>query len=195
MPGFVNYKKGCTRLTAISDKVYHLHAHSLWFSLGTPASSTTKTDCLDKAKILLKVALNTINQIKSNVFTEMPQYLSPFVTNEQSESARCFQPGEMDESEVIEFPEFSKVPTVYLAIRNVCVTLWNLNPKVNNECIGLIKSCDLRPSFSDVRVTTIPKWSSAICMAEMKVFPGSADFLFFNKIYLEIKCYKLGPNS
>jgi hypothetical protein len=58
----------------------------------------------------------------------MPKYLSPFVTNEQSESARCFQPGEMDESEVIEFPEFAKLPTVYLAIRNVCVTLWNLNP-------------------------------------------------------------------
>jgi hypothetical protein len=71
----------------------------------------------------------------------MPKYLSPFVTNEQSESARCFQPGEMDESEVIEFPEFAKLPTVYLAIRNVCVTLWNLNPKVNNKCIGLIKPC------------------------------------------------------
>ena len=101
----------------------------------------------------------------------MPKYLSPFVTNEQSESARCFQPGEMDESEVIEFPEFAKLPTVYLAIRNVCVTLWNLNPKVNNKCIGLIKPCYLRFSFSAVRVTTIPKWSAAICIAEMKVSP------------------------
>ena len=31
---------------------------------GYPASSTTKTDRHDKAEILLKVALNTINQIK-----------------------------------------------------------------------------------------------------------------------------------
>ena len=31
-----------------------------------PASSTTKTGCHDIAEILLKVALNTINQIKSN---------------------------------------------------------------------------------------------------------------------------------
>jgi hypothetical protein len=37
-----------------------------WFSPGTPASSTTKTDRHDIAEILLKVALNTINQIKSN---------------------------------------------------------------------------------------------------------------------------------
>jgi len=33
--------------------------------LGTPASSTTKTGRHDIAEILLKVALNTINQIKS----------------------------------------------------------------------------------------------------------------------------------
>jgi hypothetical protein len=30
---------------------------------GSPASSTTKTGCHDIAEILLKVALNTINQI------------------------------------------------------------------------------------------------------------------------------------
>ena len=41
--------------------VYQLLAHVWWFSTGTPASSTTKTI----AEILLKVALNTINQIKS----------------------------------------------------------------------------------------------------------------------------------
>jgi hypothetical protein len=33
---------------------------------GSPASFTTKTGCHDIAEILLKVALNTINQIKSN---------------------------------------------------------------------------------------------------------------------------------
>jgi hypothetical protein len=42
-----------------------LLAHGRWFSPGTPASSTTKTGRHDIAEILLKVALNTINQIKS----------------------------------------------------------------------------------------------------------------------------------
>ena len=65
-PGFVNYKKGCTRLAAASDKVYQLLAHGRWFSPGTLASSTTKTGCHDIVEILLKVALNTKNQIKSN---------------------------------------------------------------------------------------------------------------------------------
>ena len=38
-------------------------AHGQWFSLGTLASSTTKTGRHDIAEILLKVALNTINTI------------------------------------------------------------------------------------------------------------------------------------
>jgi hypothetical protein len=53
----VNYKKGCTRLTAASDKVYQLPAHGRWFSL---ASSTTKTGRHGIAEILLKVALTLI---------------------------------------------------------------------------------------------------------------------------------------
>jgi hypothetical protein len=61
-PAFLNYKKGCTRLAAASDKVYQLLAHGLWFSPGTTASSTTKTGHHEIAKILLKVASNTINQ-------------------------------------------------------------------------------------------------------------------------------------
>jgi hypothetical protein len=36
--------------------------HGRWFSLDTPASSTTKTGCHDIAEILLKVALNAKNQ-------------------------------------------------------------------------------------------------------------------------------------
>ena len=74
-PGFVNDKKGCTRLTAASDKFYQLLAHGRWFSLGTPASSTTKTGCHDIAEILLKVVLSTINQIESNLilFTGSPE--------------------------------------------------------------------------------------------------------------------------
>jgi hypothetical protein len=56
-------QKGCTRLADASIKVYKLLAHGRWLS---PVSSTTKTGRHDIVKILLKVALSTINQIKSN---------------------------------------------------------------------------------------------------------------------------------
>ena len=52
-------QKGCTRLAVTSAKVYQLLAHGRWFSLGTPASSITKTGRHDIAEILLKVALKT----------------------------------------------------------------------------------------------------------------------------------------
>ena len=61
VPGFVNYKKGCTRLAAASDKVYQLLAHGRWFSPGTPASSTTKTGHHDIAESGVKTKLNKLN--------------------------------------------------------------------------------------------------------------------------------------
>jgi hypothetical protein len=39
-----------------------LLAHGWWFSPGAPASSTTKTGLHDIAEIMLKMALNKINQ-------------------------------------------------------------------------------------------------------------------------------------
>ena len=68
-PGFVNYKKGCTRLA--TDQVYQSFAHDRWFSPGTPASSTTKTGRHELAEILLKVALNTKIHIQIQILREM----------------------------------------------------------------------------------------------------------------------------
>jgi hypothetical protein len=66
VPGFISYKKACTRLAAASDKVYQLLAHGRWFSPGILASSTTKTGRHDIAEILLKLALNTKKSINQS---------------------------------------------------------------------------------------------------------------------------------
>ena len=47
-------QKGCTQLAAASDKVYQLLARNRWFSPGSPASSTTKTDRHDIAESGIK---------------------------------------------------------------------------------------------------------------------------------------------
>ena len=54
--------------TTLCDKVYQWLATSQWFSQGTPIFSTNKNDCHDITEILLKVALNTINQTKPIFF-------------------------------------------------------------------------------------------------------------------------------
>jgi hypothetical protein len=50
-----------------SDKVYQLLAHGRWFSPGTPASSTAKTDRHVIAEILLKVALKHQKSINQSI--------------------------------------------------------------------------------------------------------------------------------
>jgi hypothetical protein len=46
--------------TTVCDKVCQSLAAGWWFSLGTPVSSTNKTDRHDKTEILLKVMLSTM---------------------------------------------------------------------------------------------------------------------------------------
>ena len=48
--------------TTLCDKICQLLATGQWFSPGTPAFSTNKTDHHNITEIWLKVALNTINQ-------------------------------------------------------------------------------------------------------------------------------------
>jgi hypothetical protein len=52
-------------LTALVVIVCQWLATGRWFSLGHPVFSTKKSDRHDIAKILLKVALNTIKQTKT----------------------------------------------------------------------------------------------------------------------------------
>ena len=54
--------------TTICDKVCQWLVTGRWFSRGPPVSPTNKTDCHDIIEILLKVALNTINQTKRTIY-------------------------------------------------------------------------------------------------------------------------------
>ena len=61
--GFAPERVHSTHSLKWYDKVYKLLAHGRWFSPNTSVSSTTNIGRYDIAEILLKVALNTINQI------------------------------------------------------------------------------------------------------------------------------------
>ena len=53
--------------TTLCDKVCQWLATGRWFSLDTLVSSTNKSDHHDITELLMKVALNTINQTKPNL--------------------------------------------------------------------------------------------------------------------------------
>jgi hypothetical protein len=64
-------------VNATFSNIPALLPHGRWISVGSPASSTTKTVRHDIAGILLKVALTTINQIKNIFKLLMPCELLP----------------------------------------------------------------------------------------------------------------------
>ena len=66
--------------TTLCDIGCHWLVTGRWFSLGTPVSSTNKTDRHDIAEILLKVALNIINPNPTSS-VEVPTYLP--ITNDK----------------------------------------------------------------------------------------------------------------
>jgi hypothetical protein len=70
-PALLITKKGAL------NKVYQFLAHGRWFSLGTPASSTTKADPHDIAEILLKGVLkhqkSKSNHFWTNIFFSPPK--------------------------------------------------------------------------------------------------------------------------
>ncbi|KAL3891472.1 hypothetical protein ACJMK2_003734 [Sinanodonta woodiana] len=60
---------------------------------------------------------------------EVAQYLKPFDFPDEPRRAMAHPPDVMTEDEDDEFPDFAKLPQIYLAIRNTIATLWNLNIK------------------------------------------------------------------
>ena len=61
--------------TILCDKVCQWLGTGQWFSLGIPVSSTNKTDRHNMTEILLKVALNTINQEQNTCICELPTFV------------------------------------------------------------------------------------------------------------------------
>jgi hypothetical protein len=85
-----------------------LLSHGRWFSPGTPVSSTTKTGRHDIVEILLKVALNTTNQIKSIRFVDIGRIVGLycliflFITSPYSHIKRIKVPNEVfNDSDVV----------------------------------------------------------------------------------------------
>ena len=62
------------RCTILCDKVCQWIVTGLWFSPGTPVSSTNKTESQDITEILLKVALNTIKETNNSNSDGILQY-------------------------------------------------------------------------------------------------------------------------
>ena len=57
-------------------------------------------------------------------------YFQPFYQPNECGKALCVRPDMMELDELYEFPEFSRDPTMYLALRNLILAAWHRDCKV-----------------------------------------------------------------
>ncbi|XP_031802659.1 lysine-specific histone demethylase 1B isoform X3 [Sarcophilus harrisii] len=73
----------------------------------------------------------------SGVFVPgMNQYFQPFYQPNECGKALCVRPDVMELDELYEFPEYSRDPTMYLALRNLILALWYTNCKKSVIIVG-----------------------------------------------------------
>ncbi|XP_070261766.1 lysine-specific histone demethylase 2 isoform X6 [Myotis yumanensis] len=66
----------------------------------------------------------------------MNRYFQPFYQPNECGKALCVRPDVMELDELYEFPEYSRDPTMYLALRNLILALWYTNCKKSVIIIG-----------------------------------------------------------
>ncbi|XP_045440267.1 lysine-specific histone demethylase 1B isoform X5 [Pipistrellus kuhlii] len=66
----------------------------------------------------------------------MNRYFQPFYQPNECGKALCVRPDVMELDELYEFPEYSRDPTMYLALRNLILALWYTNCKKSVVVIG-----------------------------------------------------------
>uniref|UniRef100_A0A7N4NXX6 Lysine demethylase 1B n=1 Tax=Sarcophilus harrisii TaxID=9305 RepID=A0A7N4NXX6_SARHA len=66
----------------------------------------------------------------------MNQYFQPFYQPNECGKALCVRPDVMELDELYEFPEYSRDPTMYLALRNLILALWYTNCKKSVIIVG-----------------------------------------------------------
>ncbi|XP_078395404.1 lysine-specific histone demethylase 2 isoform X5 [Cetorhinus maximus] len=76
--------------------------------------------------------MTSLEHSKNNVQSPvagMSPYFQPFYQPNECGKALCVRPDVMELDELYEFPEYSRDPTMYLALRNLILALWNINCK------------------------------------------------------------------
>ncbi|XP_075069226.1 lysine-specific histone demethylase 2 [Mixophyes fleayi] len=86
--------------------------------------------CTSTNRLLGDERMDQCRGAPSNLATTgINPYFQPFYQPNECGKALCVRPDVMELDELYEFPEYSRDPTMYLAIRNLILALWHINCK------------------------------------------------------------------
>ncbi|XP_072366351.1 lysine-specific histone demethylase 2 [Scyliorhinus torazame] len=94
----------------------------------SPSCSNTNRFHSEFSSMKMTSSEHIKNNMQSPV-TGMSPYFQPFYQPNECGKALCVRPDVMELDELYEFPEYSRDPTMYLALRNLILALWNINCK------------------------------------------------------------------
>ncbi|XP_074656129.1 lysine-specific histone demethylase 2-like [Tubulanus polymorphus] len=100
----------------------------LHYSPAAPFVTSYKPDLIG----LSATSNNYTTALKNGHLTKesgLSPYFKPFNKENETEKALRLKPDKLHIEELMEFPEYEKYPTVYLGVRNLVLSLWNLNCK------------------------------------------------------------------
>ncbi|KAH0617900.1 hypothetical protein JD844_016619 [Phrynosoma platyrhinos] len=106
-------------------------------SVAAPLLSAYYPDCVGMSPSCTSThrLIGESNAVKMEHFKTLPtiagmnKYFQPFYQPNECGKALCVRPDVMELDELYEFPEYSRDPTMYLALRNLILALWYTNCK------------------------------------------------------------------
>ncbi|XP_048363646.1 lysine-specific histone demethylase 1B [Sphaerodactylus townsendi] len=106
-------------------------------SMAAPLLSAYYPDCVGMSPSCTSThrSLGESNAVKMEhlktppTIAGMNKYFQPFYQPNECGKALCVRPDVMELDELYEFPEYSRDPTMYLALRNLILALWYTNCK------------------------------------------------------------------
>uniref|UniRef100_A0A8C1LZZ9 [histone-H3]-N(6),N(6)-dimethyl-L-lysine(4) FAD-dependent demethylase n=1 Tax=Cyprinus carpio TaxID=7962 RepID=A0A8C1LZZ9_CYPCA len=93
-------------------------------SPASPFLSSYYPDCVG-----MSPSASPSNQPPGNQLPGLSPYFQPFYQPNECGKALCVRPDMMELDELYEFPEFSRDPTMYLALRNLVLAAWSRDCK------------------------------------------------------------------
>ncbi|XP_060706222.1 lysine-specific histone demethylase 2 isoform X2 [Hemiscyllium ocellatum] len=117
-------KSDCAKWRQLTRDVQMTTTSAKTYRCGLKTHTTVKSENSDPCSLSEDMRVSEVGDVAG-----MSPYFQPFYQPNECGKALCVRPDVMELDELYEFPEYSRDPTMYLALRNLILALWHINCK------------------------------------------------------------------